>query len=309
MSTRNLYVLVLVMAVTVAGAVFALTSGESRPNAPASTNKLRIVAAENFWGSIASQIGGDRVSVTSVVSDPNADPHEYESNTATARDFAAADYVIINGAGYDSWAEKLLKANPNPNRTVLNIADFLGKKNGDNPHFWYSPEYVNRVSAEIENDLINMDPAEKQYYGKQYQSLESAMSEYQARIASIKQRFSGTEVAATEDVFAYLADASGLDLISPPAFMQAVAEGNDPPAQSIVQFQNQLKNKKPAVLVYNEQTITPLTDAIRQLAAQEGIPIVGITEIVQPQNMSFEGWMNMEITELENALLASKTGK
>lgn len=306
--SRKTLAIIIILVFVVSGAVYALTRGGTGSGVPSPTGKLQVVAAENFWGSIVSQIGGDRVSVIGVVSDPNADPHEYESNTATARAFAVANYVIINGAGYDGWAEKLLSANPNPQRQVLDVARLLGKKNGDNPHFWYNPDYVNMAAKTIEANLISLDPSGGQYYEEQYKVFQDAVSGYQSRIVSIRQQFAGTKVAATEDIFAYLAGAAGLDLISPPAFMQAVAEGNDPPAQSVVRFQDQLKAKQPVVLVYNEQTVNPITEEMKKIAAENGIPVIGITETVQPPDASFEEWMNAELMELENALNANKLG-
>ncbi|MCL5006933.1 MAG: zinc ABC transporter substrate-binding protein [Patescibacteria group bacterium] len=305
---KKLLVILAVLAALISGLLIASKVGMPRP-AKQTETVLRVVAAENFWGSIASQIGGARVSVLSVVSDPNADPHEYESNTDTAIALANADYVIVNGAGYDGWAKKLLAANPSRSRKVLDVASLLGKKSGDNPHFWYSPEYVNETAAQIEKDLTALDPAGQSYYAARYQEFENSAAVYQNKIASIKQQFAGTKVASTEDIFSYLANAAGLDLISPPAFMQAVAEGNDPPTQSVAEFQNQLKSKEPAVLVYNQQTITPLTSDMKKMALQEGIPIIGVTEIVQPSNMPFQDWMNAEVTELQNALSAKAGGK
>jgi zinc/manganese transport system substrate-binding protein len=272
---------------------------------PSSGNVLQVVAAENFWGSLVSQIGGSHVHVLSVVSDPNADPHEYETNTADARAVAMADYVIENGAGYDSWMEKLVGSGANSNRTVLDVATLLGKKDGDNPHFWYDPDYVNMVAARMEQDLAVHDPANASAYEANYQTLQASLAQYQNRIASIKTQFSGTKVAATEDIFSYLAAATGLDLISPPAFIQAVAEGNDPPAPSIVQFEDQLRSGTVRVLVYNEQTVTPLTDNMKALAASQGIPVIGITETIQPPTLSFQDWMNGELIQLQDALTTS----
>ena len=263
---------------------------------------LQIVAGENFWGNLVSQIGGSHVQVLSVVSDPNADPHEYESNTSNARAFANADYVILNGAGYDSWGDKLLSAGSKPSRKVLDVADLLGKKEGDNPHFWYNPSYVNQVIGQTEQDLIALDPTNAAYYKEHYQTLQSSLAEYQNRISSIKQQFGGTKVAATENIFAYLADAAGLDLVSPPEFTKAVAEGNDPPASSVVEFENQLKSGDIKILVYNKQTVTPLTESVKKLAADQGIPVIGVTETIQPPDMSFQDWMNSELISLENAL-------
>lgn len=282
-------------------------TGTGIPAAPA--GMLQVVAAENFWGSLVTQIGGSRVQVLSVVSDPNADPHEYESNATDARAVATANYVIENGAGYDSWMDKLLGASSEPSRKVLNVAALLGKKAGDNPHFWYDPAYVNQSMAQMEQDLAALDPANASYYEAQYKTLQTSLAQYQNRITSIKQQFGGAKVAATEDIFAYLASAAGLDLVSPPAFIEAVAEGNDPPAASVVEFENQLKSGEVKVLVYNQQTVTPLTDNMKKLAADQGIPLVGVTETIQPPDASFEDWMNAELITLQNALNAKTLGQ
>ncbi|MFI5270852.1 MAG: metal ABC transporter solute-binding protein, Zn/Mn family [Candidatus Saccharimonadales bacterium] len=278
-------------------------------NSNSSSGRIQVIAGENFWGSLVSQLGGSKVQVTSIVSDPNADPHEYESSSGNARSFANARFIVLNGAGYDSWANKLLSANPNSNRTVLTVATLLGKKEGDNPHFWYSPSYVNKTIYQIEQDLIKIDPGDKGYFEKQYISLASSLDVYQNRINTIKQKYGGTKVAATEDIFAYLAEAAGLNLISPAAFTQAVAEGNDPPVDSIVQFQQQLQSNSVKLLVYNEQTVTPLTNSIKQLAAQKNVPIVGVTETIQPPDTSFQVWMNAELIDLQNALNAQALGQ
>jgi zinc/manganese transport system substrate-binding protein len=247
--------------------------------------------------------------VTSVVSDPNEDPHEYESNTETAREFAAAQYVILNGAGYDSWGNKLLSASNDPPRKVLTVATLLGKKDGDNPHFWYNPNYVNQVVTQMDKDLIALDPSGKSYYLQQLKTLDTSLQTYQSRIQTIKKQFAGTKVAATEDIFQYLATAAGLNLISPPSFTQAVAEGNDPPTASVALFQQQLESGKVKVLVYNQQTVTPLTDSMKQIAAENNIPIVGVTETIQPPDTSFQVWMNAELLNLENALNAQELGQ
>jgi zinc/manganese transport system substrate-binding protein len=192
---------------------------------------------------------------------------------------------------------------------VLTVADLLGKKNGDNPHFWYNPDYVNTVVKRMDADLIALDPADSSYYAQQLNVVQDSLSGYQHRIAGIKQKFGGTKVAATEDIFAYLASATGLDLISPPPFIQAVAEGNDPPTDSVAQFQQQLQSGEPKILVYNQQTVTPLTDNMKKLAATQHIPVVGVTETIQPPGMSFQTWMNGELVNLENALNTRAVGQ
>jgi zinc/manganese transport system substrate-binding protein len=308
MNTRNKFLTPVLVVIIVILIVLGVTHIH-KSSSTVSSGRLQVVAAENFWGSLVLQLGGSKVHVLSIVSDPNADPHEYESNSADARAIATANYVILNGAGYDSWGNKLLSASPNSSRQVLTVATLLGKKNGDNPHFWYNPTYVNKVVAQMERNLISLDPSDKNYFEQQYASLQSSLAGYQGRIASIKHQFADTKVAATEDIFAYLAQAAGLNLISPPAFTQAVAEGNDPPTNSVVQFQQQLVSGQVKVLVYNAQTVTPLTNSIKQLAAEQNIPIVPVTETVQPPDTTFQVWMNAELIELENALNAKALGQ
>jgi zinc/manganese transport system substrate-binding protein len=314
---KRIWIVVVAAIVVIAGVGLSLSFGNKNQQVavPSSANStspakvLQVVAAENFWGSLISQIGGSHVQVLSIVSDPNADPHEYESNANDARAVSGADYVIENGAGYDSWMDKLLSASNNPNQKVLNVANLLGKKDGDNPHMWYSPSYVNTVVAQMEQDLISLDPADASYYQAQYATLKSSLAEYQGRIAAIKQQYAGAEVASTESIFVYLADAAGLDLVSPPAFINAVAEGNDPPASSIVAFENQLKSGKIKLLVYNEQTVTPLTQSMKALAANEQIPVIGVTETIQPPDATFQEWMNAQILNLQNALNSQALGQ
>ncbi len=299
--------LVAILVVAGAAAVLTLPSA-SNTSSGTSSGTIRVVAAENFWGSLVSQLGGSHVQVLSIVSDPNADPHEYESNVVDARAIATADYIIINGAGYDSWAQDLIDAGIKSDAKVLNVADLLGKKEGDNPHFWYDPDYVNEVVSQMKSDLLSIDPANTTYYQQQYSDLNSSLGQYQNQIAEIKTQFAGTHVAATESIFEYLANASGLDLVSPTAFMEAVAEGNDPPAQSIVTFQQQLESGNVSVLVYNQQTVTPLTTEMKQLAAANNVTVIGVTETIQPPNVSFQDWMYGEVNTLYNALQAKTLG-
>jgi len=318
---KNAYLVAAILVVvilvgTVAGLYF-LNQPASRTSSTVSqgtasmvqNSTLQIVAAENFWGSLVSQLGGTHVHVVSIVTDPNADPHEYESSSADAIAIADASFVIVNGAGYDTWALSLIAADNNPNQKVLNVQELIGQSIGANPHFWYSPYYVNDTVKAMYSDLLSIDPANAAYYQQQYVALNASLGVYNERIDEIKQQFAGTKVASTESIFEYLANATGLDLISPPAFMEAVAEGNDPPAQSIVQFEQQIQSGNVSVLVYNEQTVTPLTQSIKALAAQHNVPIVGVTETIQPPDVSFQVWMNAELISLQNALNANALGQ
>jgi zinc/manganese transport system substrate-binding protein len=288
----------LALVMSACGSAASSSSSGSQP----SGRHLNVVAGENFWGSIATQLGGSQVTVKSVVTDPNADPHDYESDTSTARAFATADYVILNGAGYDAWADKLLSGNPNSKRRVFTVADLLGKKDGDNPHFWYSPDYVMKVADRISSDLKSIDSANTDYYTAQRATLTTALGPYSSRIAAIKAKFAGQKVAATETIFEYMATALGLVLVSPPEFMKAVAEGNDPPADSVAAFQQAITTKEATVLVYNVQTSTDVTNTIKQLATQQGIPVIAVSETLQPPDATFQEWQLGQLNTLYNAL-------
>lgn len=270
---------------------------------------IDVVAAENTWGSLAVQLGGNRVHVVSIVSDPNADPHEYESNPTDARDFAEARYVIVNGAGYDHWAEQLLGAEAVPGRKVLDVARLLGKNSAANPHFWYGPGYVSRVIDRITADYGALDPADRGYFAARHAALEAAFRPERAVLTYLQTHFSGVPIAATESIVAYLAQYVHLRLVTPDAFMQAVAEGNDPPAQSVAIFYQQVAAKAFRMLIYNVQTVTPLTTNLKAAAAQADIPVVGVSETIQPPIDSFEQWMTGQLSGLSNALNAQALGQ
>jgi zinc/manganese transport system substrate-binding protein len=263
---------------------------------------ISVVAGEGFWGSIAVQLGGSQVSVQSVVTDPNADPHEYESSPNDARAFADARLVILNGAGYDDWGKKLLGANPASGRHVLTVADLLGKKVGDNPHFWYSPDYVVRVADAITAHYKSIDSAGSSYFDQRRADFATALRPYTDEIGKIRSSYAGTPVGATESIFVYLADALGLNLTTPADFMDAVAEGNDPPASAVREFQDQISAHQIKVLVYNVQTTTAVTTTVKALAASHHIPSVGVSETLLPEDLTFQGWQLKQLVSLEAAL-------
>jgi zinc/manganese transport system substrate-binding protein len=286
-------------------AVAATACSSSKSSSVGSSAKtVNIVAGENFWGSIVSQLAGRAGRVTSIVTDPNADPHSYQSSSTNARAFADAGYVVLNGAGYDAWAEKLITGNPNAARKVFTVADLLGKKEGDNPHFWYNPDYVTKVADQVTADLKAIDPSDAAYFDAQRTAFNSALNTYFARLGAIKAKFSGTAVASTESIFVYLGDYLGLNIVSPTEFMNAVAEGNDPPAPSVVAFQDLLTKKQAKVLVYNKQTSTAVTTNLRTLATNHAIPVVGVTETLQPPGATFQDWFSAQLLDLQNALNA-----
>jgi zinc/manganese transport system substrate-binding protein len=274
---------------------------------------INVVAAENFWGSLVSQIGGVHVHVTSIITDPNTDPHEYEANDSDARAIANARYVILNNVGYDDWATSLIAADGDTNQTILNIGDSLGVSvTGGivtgNPHLWYNPTYVNDTVAWMYHNLTTIAPSLTSYFTAQYDNLTASLASLYSMVGTIKHLFAGTNVSSTESIFVYLANATDLNLVSPPAFMQAVAEGNDPPDSSVVTFEDQLESGTVSVLVYNAQTVTPITTEMKVIAQDNNVTVMSVTETIVPPNVSFQTWMGGELDALYVALDAKALG-
>jgi zinc/manganese transport system substrate-binding protein len=268
-----------------------------------SSAKVEVVAAENFWGSIATQIGGDKVHVVSIINNPATDPHDYEPKPDDARKIAVANYVIVNGAGYDSWAGKLLSANPVSGRQTLDIGDLVGVREGGNPHVWYSPDYVNKVIDRITADLKKLDSGDAGYFDTQSSNYKSSgLKAYSDTIAAIKKKYTGVPVGATESIFVYIAQATGLNLITPPDYMKAISEGTDPSAGDKATVDQQVAGKKVKVLVFNTQNSTPSVQAVATKAKALNIPVVEITETMTPATASFQDWQASQLKALLKAL-------
>jgi zinc/manganese transport system substrate-binding protein len=264
---------------------------------------IQVVAAENFWGSIASQVGGGRAQVTSIIVNPNADPHSYEPTAQDARTVAEAQLVIVNGAGYDPWADQLLQANPVSGRKELNVGDFLGKHAGDNPHMWYNPVYVTAVANAIRDDLKSLDPSDARALDQADQTfLTHGLQQYHSLIQAIKTRYGGTPVGATESIFSYLAPALGLDLITPYSYLKSVSEGTDISAADQATVEQQITGKHIKILVYNSQNTPNNIQAIINLARAKAIPIATITETLSPANAAFQDWQSRQLEGIEAAL-------
>jgi len=265
--------------------------------------QLRVAAAENFWGSIAAQLGGDRVQVTSIITNPATDPHEYEPTAVDARTLAGARLVVVNGIGYDPWAPKLLAANPVHGRLVITVGDLVGLKPGDNPHRWYSPTNVQQVIATIVRDYDQLDPKDDAYFARQEHTFETkGLGEYRSLIAAIRSRYRGVRVGASESIFAPLAHALGLDLVTPASFLNAISEGTEPTAADKSTIDRQVATKTIKVWVYNSQNSTPDVARITDAARKKGIPVTTITETLTPATATFQAWQVAQLQALRAAL-------
>jgi zinc/manganese transport system substrate-binding protein len=270
---------------------------------------LRVVSAENFWGSIAAQLGGTKTDVVSVITSPATDPHDYEPTAADARTMAGARLVVVNGIGYDPWASKLIAANPVSGRIVLDVGRLLGIDAGGNPHRWYSPTDVQRVIAAIVRDYDKLEPHDAAYFAQQHERFEAqGLSQYKRLIASIKQRYRGVAVGASESIFAPLAQALGLRLLTPYSFLKAISEGTEPTAADKTTIDRQIARRQIEVWVYNSQNSTPDVKRITDAARKKGIPVTTITETLSPASDSFQDWQSRQLQALA-AALGKATGR
>jgi zinc/manganese transport system substrate-binding protein len=265
--------------------------------------RLNVVAAEDFWGSIAEQLGGEEVEVTSVITNPAADPHDYEPTSADARTLAASQVSIVNGIGYDEWASKLLAASPDSGREEISVGGVLGLASGDNPHQWYSPTSVHRMVDAIVAAYDAALPEKTRYFQQQKAQFEGAgLAEYDRLIARIRARFGGEPVGASESIFEPLAPALGLRLITPKGFMDAIAEGTEATPAEKATADEQLADKQVKLWVYNSQNATPDVQRLNEAAEGARIPIATVTETMTPAGDSFEQWMTRELRGIEAAL-------
>jgi zinc/manganese transport system substrate-binding protein len=293
-----------VVAASILTAVLALLATScGSGSATSGGGKVQVVAAENFWGSIAGQIAGSKASVQSIIVDPAEDPHSYEPSAANARTMATAQLAIVNGIGYDPWAPKLLSANPASGRIVLTVGDLFGLKEGDNPHRWYDPSNVDSVANAVAADLKKLDPGNAAYFERQLRTFETqGLAHYHALIAQIKSRYAGVPVGASESIFALQAPALGLNLRTPYSFMKSISEGTDVSAQDTLTTQQQITHHQIKVWIYNSQNATPGIQQLNALARSNHIPVATITETLDPAGDSFEQWQVAQLQRIEQAL-------
>lgn len=254
---------------------------------------LRIVAAENFYGSVAEQIGGSSVKVVSIMSNPNQDPHEFQTDAVTAQLIADADIVIYSGIGYDDWMEKLLGVKgKKPNRLVIKVADLIGAKAGDNPHIWYDPKTMLTLATKLAQ-ILNQPRAIALFQQSMHPLLD--------KIAALKSKTSGIKVTATEPVFGYMAKALGFVMLDYD-YQLAVMNNTDPSFQQASNLEKNITTNTAKILFYNSQVTDPSTMQMQSIAKTHGVPIVGVTETQPPHIKSYANWMLSELLEIEKVL-------
>jgi zinc/manganese transport system substrate-binding protein len=268
---------------------------------------IQVAAAENFWGSLASQLGGTHVRVASIITNPNTDPHSYEPTAADAKTIAGARLVIENGVGYDPWVGRLLAADQGSGIKVLDVGSRLRVPAGGNPHRWYNPADVRAVVGWLSADFARLDPADKRYFAKRERLFLSAgLAQYNQLIAHIKNQYGGTPVGASESIFAMLAPALGLKLITPPSFLRAISEGTEVSAADKRLTDIQIRQHQIKIYVYNSQNVTPDVQAQVRQARAAGIPVATITETLTPPSDTFQDWQIRELKGIASALAAAR---
>lgn len=267
---------------------------------PAAAAGLNVVAAENFYGDLAKQVGGKAVTVTSILSNPDQDPHLFEADPSTARALKAAKVVISNGIDYDPWMEKLTAADPSPDRAEIVAADLMGKKTGDNPHLWYDPKTMEMVAAAMAEKFGAADPAGKAEFKKNAEAFDASLKPLDAKIAAMKAKYAGQPVTASEPVFGYMAGLIGLDVHNQ-AFALAVMNNTEPSASDVAAFEDDLKNHKVKVMVYNAQADDQSVKRLVEIAKASKIPVVGVSE-TEPGGKTYQAWMMGQLDALDNAL-------
>jgi zinc/manganese transport system substrate-binding protein len=260
---------------------------------------IHIIAAENFYGSVAKEIGGAYVDVTSILNQPDQDPHLFNLTPSIAKRLERADLVIYNGLGYDPWIQNLLNVGPST-RTLLCVANLTHKVAGDNPHIWYDPATMPIVARTVRDFLIKKDPSHQKEYQVRYQDFLQRQQHFKQQIADIKARYNNTDVIATEPVFGYMAKALGFRMHGI-AFQTSMMNGVDPGPKQVQAFQRQLQHRRVRILFYNQQVSSPLVLYLLQQAKQFAIPVVGVME-TQARHKTYHEWMQDQLKQVEQVL-------
>jgi len=264
---------------------------------------INLVAAENFYGDVAQQVAGPNAAVTSIMSNPDEDPHLFEASPSVARSLSAASIVVYNGADYDPWMAKLLSASRSPNRKVIIVANLMHRKAGDNPHLWYDPATMPTYAKALAAALAERDPAHKADYDQRLEVFLAALQPLQAKIAELRGKFAGTPVTATEPVFGYMATALGFKMRNE-RFQLAVMNNTEPRVSDVAAFENDLRKHQAHLLFYNSQATDAAAQRMVRIAQQSKVPIVGVTE-TEPAGTTFQDWMLGQLNAVAQALASS----
>lgn len=298
-SLRTIIIVIAAAVFGIAGIIAIVMAVQNQKTT--STNKVDIVAGTNVWGNIAEQVGGEHVNVTSVLSDPEADPHLFESDAKTASTIAGAELVIVNGLGYDEFMDKLLDASTATDRSVLNVSQVLKAGEDANPHLWYDLPRIKEVAVAIQDELITIDPAHKTAYEANTKTFVEALTPLTQKLEQINAQYAGKGVAYTERVAGYMVEDAGLVDKTPADFAAAVENGTDPTPAQVQSFEDALRSGTIKALIYNNQAVNDMTKQVQATAEAAGVGVVGVSETV-PAGKTFQAWQLDQLNALLVAL-------
>jgi zinc/manganese transport system substrate-binding protein len=267
---------------------------------PALADPVKVVAAENFYGDLATQIGGPNVAVTSILSNPDDDPHLFEVSPETAKEVTDARLVIVNGVDYDPWMEKLLSAHKAPGRKEIVVGGLVGRKSGDNPHLWYDPAAMKAAAKALAADLGAIDPAHEADYEQGEAKFLESLKPLDDKIAAMRKSYAGQPVTASEPVFGYQAGLIGLKVHNE-KYALAIMNNAEPTPSEVAGFENDLKGRKVKAMLYNAQASEPAVAKLVDLARANGVPVIGVSE-TEPANSTYQAWMMGQLEALDKAL-------
>jgi zinc/manganese transport system substrate-binding protein len=277
------------------------SNSSSGSNTAGSSGKLKVVAAENFYGDVAKAVGGDNVTVTNILNNPNVDPHDFEPTPDTARTVSKSQIIIYNGIGYDAWMGKLITADSSASsKTIIKVADdLMGKKEGDNEHVWYDPETMPRLAKKLADIFSKAEPSKAQTFQKNAQTYIASLQPLQEKVQKMRQS-SNVMIDVSEPIFDYMANALHLD-VNDVRFATTIDNGSEPSASEIIQLERDFKEKRIKFFVYNTQNSSPAVDDLVKMAESSGIPIVRVTE-TKPKGKNYLQWMSDQLDQVSKAL-------
>jgi zinc/manganese transport system substrate-binding protein len=282
------------------------SAGATTPSSGAG-GKIVAIGAENEYASVIQQVGGKYAQVSAIMSNPATDPHTYEASASVARDVSAAQLVVQNGVGYDTFMTTIENAAANSSRKVITVQKLLGLPDSTpNPHLWYKPSTMPAVANAIASDLAAIQPAHAAYFRANAQAFISSLAPWNQAIATFKAKYGGTPVATTEPVADYMLEAAGANNMTPFTFQANIMNGVDPSAQNVALEKSLFTQHKVKAFLYNQQVTSSLTKSFVTLAQQNGIPVVGVYETMPTPGFSYQSWMLTEVQDLQKAVV-SKT--
>jgi zinc/manganese transport system substrate-binding protein len=264
---------------------------------------VRAIGVENEYADVISQIGGKYVQVQAIETDPNTDPHTFEASPKIAQEIAAAQLIVVNGVGYDDWADKIMSASHRPNRKVINVQQLLGLPDDTaNPHLWFDPKTMPAVAKAVGDTLAELDPAQAAYFHANAEKFVASLEPWKTAIAAFKAKHDKTPVAVTEPVADYLLQAMGFNILTPFTLEKAIMDGNDPSPQDVTTQNGLLSGHKVKVFAYNQQVTDALTKSFLDASKRAGIPVVGVYETMPTPGYTYQSWMLAEVAALEKAV-------